>query len=408
MLSRRHALMLTGGALAALPSIARAQGREPFRLGILVPLTGSGSTYGPGILKTMVAAAEAINALGGAGGRRIEIFGEDDQTQPQAGVLAAKKLIEVNRVNAIIGGWSTGVCMAVMPLTNDANIIFTYNATSPDLSKPDINKKWLGFRMQAPATRYGNAFAEICKREGFQRVALMANNNGSSIGILDSFSAAWAAKGGRTLERVIYEPNQTSYRGELQRVLATRPDVIVAGSYLTDATVILKDWYQTGATNKWILNSWALNNDLVRAIGGTASDGMISVGPAMNTRAEAYKSYDTVYRRVMNAPGDANVDAAMNWDAITLLALALEATNGGESGEAFVRAFRAVSAGPGTAVSSFQEGRDALRRGETINYEGASSSVDFNKTNDAATGYLVARVEGGQLLPKYTLSETDL
>jgi hypothetical protein len=50
MLSRRHALMLTGGALAALPSIARAQGREPFRLGILVPLTGSGSTYGPGIL----------------------------------------------------------------------------------------------------------------------------------------------------------------------------------------------------------------------------------------------------------------------------------------------------------------------------------------------------------------------
>ncbi len=55
--------------------------------------------------KMILAAAEMVNAAGGAAGRMLEVSAEDDQTQPQAAVLAAKKLIEVNKVQAILGTW---------------------------------------------------------------------------------------------------------------------------------------------------------------------------------------------------------------------------------------------------------------------------------------------------------------
>ncbi|CAN7356519.1 ABC transporter substrate-binding protein [Bosea sp. LjRoot9] len=402
MLSRRHFLAASGAALISSPKNSLAQSSDAFRIGVLTPLTGAGSTYGPGIQKAVAAAIESINQLGGAGGRKLELYSEDDQTQPQAGVLAAKKLIEVNKVRAIVGGWSTSVSMSVMPLTNDADVLFAYSSTSPDLSNPIYNKKWLGFRFQGPAPRYGNAYAEVCAREGFKRVAVMAFNNGSAVGIADSFEKAWADRGNKIVERVIYEPNQSSYRSELQRVLAAKPDCVVTGSYLTDTTIILKDWYQSGATNKWMAPSWAVNSDLVKALGNDVSEGLMSVIAVTNEGSPAYKVYDEAYRKVMGVPGETNNDAAMNWDAIVTIALALESSKGAE-GQELAKHLRAVSGGPGKVVTTFAEGRDLLRKGEKINYEGASSSVDFSDTNDVSTGYALQRVEKGQFVKKYVI-----
>lgn len=402
MTSRRQFLTIMGAAAIARPTLSFAASGEPFRVGILTPLTGAGSTYGPGITKTMIAAVEIINKAGGAGGRMIEVYSEDDQTQPQAGVLAAKKLIEVNRVRAILGGWSTSVSMAVMPLTNDANVVLGYTSTSPDLSNPKYNSKWLGLRFQGPAPRFGEAYAEVCAKEGFKRVAIIANNNGSSLGIADAFEKAWAAKGNKAVARIVYEPNQTSYRAELENALAAQPDCIVAASYLTDITILLKDWYQSGAINKWIGNSWAVNSDLVKALGPDVSEDLMSVMAVSNVGSPAFKRFDDVYHQVMGVGGDTNNDAAMNWDAINVLALGLVSSKGAEGAE-LVKHMKAVSSPGGTVVSSFEEGRDLLRKGQDINYEGASSSVDFDETNDVSTNYALLQAKSGKFETKYAI-----
>ena len=62
-------------------------------------------------------AADEVNAGGGAGGRTLEVVAEDTQTSPEAAVLAVKKLVEVNEVHAVMGTWSSGVTLAVMPIT---------------------------------------------------------------------------------------------------------------------------------------------------------------------------------------------------------------------------------------------------------------------------------------------------
>lgn len=403
MTTRRQFIGTLGAAtaLVASPSIIRAQGQGTFRIGALCPVTGSGSPFGTGMQKMIIAAVEAVNAAGGAAGRKIEVISDDTQTNPQAGVLAAKKLIEVNKVQAILGTWSSGVSLAVVPLTNDANIILMNCSGAPALSVPPANAKGLSYRFQATNDRFGRAFAEICVKEGFKRAATMAFNNASGIGNTEGFRKAWEAKGNKVVESVVYEPNQPSYRSELQKVLAANPDVIVTGSYLADTTIFMREWFQTGQPVKWIMPGWAASPELVKATGADVVEGVISVDSVSNENAPSYKAYDEAYRKAMNQPGQSNVYAAMTWDMVHSLALAIEAANSTDTA-AINAKIREVANPPGQQVYTYAEAKEAIKKGK-INYEGASSVLDFDQYGDVTPDFGVFFIEKGKLNRRYVV-----
>lgn len=398
--TRRTILAASAGTLA-LPGVVRAQG-ETFRIGALNPVTGAGAPYGGGMQRTIQAAVEAINSAGGVNGRRIEVFAEDTQTSPQAAVLAAKKLIEVNRVRAILGTWSSGVSLAVVPLTNEAGIILMNTSGAPALSVPPANAKGLSYRFQATNDRFGRAFAEIAVREGFKKPATMAFNNASGIGNTEGFRRAWAGKGFTNGENVVYEPNQPSYRAELLRVLNTRPDVIVTGSYLPDTTIILREWFQTGIPVKWIIPAWAANPQLVRALGPAVTEGIIAVDSVSNEGSPAYAAYDAAYKAATSNPGSSNVYAAMTWDMANTLALAIEKAKSFETA-AINAAIREVANPPGDAVGTFAEGKAGLAAGRKINYEGASSVLDFDQHGDVTPDFGAFFIHNGQFERRYVV-----
>lgn len=400
--SRRYMLQgaAAGAAVLSLPQLVFAQAPGVFRIGALNPITGSGSTFGTGMLKAIQAAAAMVNAAGGASGIKLEVISEDTQTSPQAGVLAAKKLLEVNRVQAVLGTWSSGVSLAVVPLTNDAQVILMNTSGAPALSVPPANAKGLSFRFQATNDRFGRAFAEVCVKEGFKRPATMAFNNASGIGNADGFKKAWEARGNKVVAGVVYEPNQTSYRSELQKILDANPDVIVTGSYLQDTTILMREWYQSGIPVKWILPGWAGNPDLVKAVGASVLEGVFSVDSVSNTGAESYKLYDASYQKTMGRPGSSNVYAAMAWDMVITLALAIEAS-GKTDTESIRSHIRTVANPPGEDVFSFEQGKALLKAGKKINYQGASSSLDFDEFGDVTPDFGVSVIEGGSINQKY-------
>lgn len=123
----RRSVLKAGSALAAasvLPAGSYAQ-TEPLRLGVVTPLTGAGGADGPRMLKAMQAVADEVNAAGGVLGRKIELVVEDGQTNPEAAVRAARKLIEVNKVPAIMGTWASAVTSAVAPVCWESKVFLT-------------------------------------------------------------------------------------------------------------------------------------------------------------------------------------------------------------------------------------------------------------------------------------------
>jgi branched-chain amino acid transport system substrate-binding protein len=401
----RRDVLLAGAGLAAastLPRVALAQDSGTFRIGTLCPITGAGSPFGSGMQKSIEALVAEVNAAGGAGGRKLELFSEDGQTKPDAAVLAAKKLIEVNKVQAILGTWSSGVTLAVMPLTDAAGIIQMNCSGAPSISTLDT--KDLVWRFQATNDRFGQAFAVIAEKRGYKRPATMAFNNASGIGNADGFKKAWEKKGGKVVAGVVYEPNRPSYRTELQQVLAQKPDVIVTGSYLPDSTIILREWYQSGQPTQWIMPGWAANPDLVKAVGNEVVEGLISVDSVSNENARSYKAYSDAYQKAAGKEGSTNVYAAMTWDMVMCLALAMEAAGRGATVAQINAKIRDVANPEGTKVFTFAEGKKLLGEKKKINYEGASSRLDFDQYGDVTPDFGMFVIEKGVLVRRDVIS----
>lgn len=402
----RRQIVIAGalGACAALGSSrAWAQGGGTLRIGALNPITGAGANYGAGMQKSIFFAAEEVNAAGGAAGSRIEVFAEDDQTTPNAAVLAAKKLVEVHKVQAILGTWASGVSLAVMPITNDAGVILMHTSGAVALADPKVNAKKLGFRYQGSSKHLSRAFARTAKQEGFKRPAVLALNNPATQPHADGFRKLWLGAGGQLSDFVVYEPNRPSYRSELQQVLRSKPDGIILSGYSPDAIIVIRDWFQTGLNTKWVMPGFAANAEFMKALGNEATEGIMVVESVVNKGAPAYKGFAARYEQAMGKPASGNVYAAMCYDMVQVLALAVEAAGPNAGGAAIAAKVHEVTTGDGQAVGSFAQGKALLKQGKRINYEGASSSVDFDDENDTDPTFNAFVIKSGAWQRAYAI-----
>jgi len=223
----------------------------------------------------------------------------------------------------------------------------------------------------------------------------MAFNNPSGRGNTGEFRKVFEKAGGQVVEAVVYNPNQPTYRAELEKVLAAKPEVIVTGSYQPDTTIILKEWYQTGQKVQWISPGWAITPKLIEALGREVVEGILVVQSIAATDSETFKRLAAEYQRLTGQELAANPYAAMTYDMVQVLALAIEAARSAEPG-AFAQKIRAVANPPGKPVYGFAEGAAELRRGGDINYEGASNKLDFDEHGDSRPNFGVYEVRGGQ------------
>lgn len=381
--------------IAAIALLGLAFAQDSIRIGALNPLTGAGSPYGPGMQEAIRLAVDEINATGGINGETIRLFTEDTQTDPEAAVRAAQKLIDVNQVVAILGTWSSGVTMAVAPRTIEAGIIEMNTSGAPAISELKDND--LVWRTQASNTLFGEVFAQAARDLGFDRAATMAFNNPSGLGNTQEFAKHFRDAGGEVVAEVVYNPDQTSYRSEIEQALAPEPEVVVMGSYLPDTTIILKEWYQLfGDEVVWIAPAWAVNQQLVDSLGAAVVEGVYAVDAVPNLGSPTFERFRAAFVEASGDDPTANPYAAMVYDQMIVLGLAMAAADSRDP--QVVKDFiRDVSGPPGRVVHSFEEGRAALQAGEEIDYDGASSRIDFDEAGDVRPDFGLYQVQDGQI-----------
>src|SRR2546426_8954165 len=377
-MTRRQLLQASGtaGLVLSAPALLSAQSKEPIPVGTLCPLTGAGGSYGPDMQRSVVAVVERINNAGGIHGRPIQLFQEDDQTNAEAGVRAARKLIDVNKVVAIVSTWASAVTLAVKPLCVEARV-FVIGVSGADSVTQGDHKGYIA-RTQPNTNLQGRMYAKFAaSRKEWKRVAYMALQTPYAQSFGDAFTGVLKAAGVTITDSLIYEDKKPSYRSEDTRVLATNPALIMLEGYTPDSVVITKELYRLSYKGAILGPAFSINAKFVEGAGAEVAEGIWAIDPAPSFDSPAYKQFAAAV-----PTADKNPYAPQAWDHMTLVGLALAAGRGEASGAVVKDNLRAISNPPGTVVTSYEEGARLLREGKKINYEGASGSCDFDAQGD--------------------------
>ena len=375
-LSRRAFLEVgvTSLAVAAVPTRVRAQAGA-IRLGTLTPLTGSGGNYGPSMLKAMQWVAGEINAAGGVLGRKLELVSEDDQTNPEAGVRAARKLIDLDKVAAIMGTWASAVTTAVAPLCWESKTFLTTVSGSDTITL--LPHQGYLVRTQPNTQLQGRKFAEFMVAQGSKRVGILAVQAPFALPTQKIVGEELRKHGAELVAAVVYDKDKTTFRSEIDQVLRARPDMLYLNGYTPDVTIVLKDLYKAGYTGAKIAQAYAVNQKLLNALPPEVTEGTFTIAPSPAIESAAYK-------RLAQALGNDDLDpySCQTHDHISLVALAIAHAKGESTGTAIRDHVRKISQGSGARVESAVEGLKRLAQGKEINFDGACGPCDFNEIGD--------------------------
>jgi branched-chain amino acid transport system substrate-binding protein len=342
-------------------------------------------------------AVKDVNAAGGVLGKPIDLVVEDSQSDPTAALNAAKKLIDVDKVDAIVGTFSSSETLPILSFTTQAKIPVLTVSGAPEIS--DIGKKTgMIYRFVVTEGIFGEAYAVYARKAGYSKAYVLASDNAAERDAAKKFTARFKKEGGDVLGTTIFEPNQSNYNSEVSAALAGNPDVIVVAAYTNDAITIAKTVHQLDPDVKIIGPLYSLGNDFLKAVGPQVAEGTLSIDAMPAESSAAYAGFAPLYKAATGDEPTANPYAVMDYDMIITLSLAADAAKSTDPAK-FVPFIRMVANPPGLVVSSYTAGLEALKEGKKIDYNGASSPVDFDDSGDLKSMFLrTFKIESGKIV----------
>ncbi|MDD1748554.1 MAG: ABC transporter substrate-binding protein [Methanothrix sp.] len=372
------------------------------KIGVMQSLTGDLGSYGSSMTDAMKLAAKQVNANGGILGKQLMLLVEDDQTNNVAAVDAVNKLVKVDRVPVIVGATGSGPSMSIIDITTKSGVLqISSSNTGTEFSSYSDND--LYFRTASSDALQGAAMAKLAKELGYKTASTIVINNPYGVGFEDVFVKAFEGDGGRVLEKVKYDPSQTLFDSEVQKLAASKPDFIMMVSYPETGSLILRTAYEKGIlkTVPWLLSEGLEAENLADLVGKDSSGNYIAAGlqgltPDRSAGGRAYETFSKLYvEEYQKEPG---IYCSNSYDALAVVALAMEQAKNA-TGRAIADNIRSVANPPGVEVSDLEEALKLVREGKDINYQGASGEITFDENGDVSGRYTVWTVaENGSII----------
>jgi ABC-type branched-subunit amino acid transport system substrate-binding protein len=367
----------------ALVSVAIAD----VKIGTLLAHTGPLKEFGPAHQKGVALAAKQMAAAG----FKITLVHEDSETSAIPATNAAKKLVEIDKVVAIVGALASGVTVPVAEaVTCPSNVLLISNAsTSPLITvlPADQGKDFL-FRT-CPSDALQGVVAGNLAATYNTSAAILYVNNPYGQGLAENFKTAFEMAGGKVLAMVAHDEKAAeSYTAELRKALDGKPDILGVYSYPEHAKVYVKEAIEFFKFKSFLFCDGTKSEDIIKAIGAENLEGQMGTAPG-SAGGDPFvmfsADYKAEYGRLPPLPFITNA-----YDATAVIGLAAYTAQvkGIELNSKNIRDhLRAVANPPGEVIKpgEFKKAFDLIKAGKQINYEGAAGSVDFDKSGDVVT-----------------------
>jgi branched-chain amino acid transport system substrate-binding protein len=381
--TRRKVLKMLGAAAAtplAAPflNLAHAQGAT-IPIGVALPMTGNAGAYGPDMGEAAKRTVERINKAGGIlGGRKLELFIEDSESSASVAANLSQKFINVHRCQSLVGYWGTPEGMASRPIAIQNKVVLMVSSAANAITEGGSDG--YVWRFQMKATDWGIVISRATEQLGFKSFGVMGLQNAFVLPIMRVFEERMNAGGRKVLDSLIYNPEQSSYRAEVERIFGKKPEAVYCFGLLPDFVSIMREVYRGGFESKVVALSIMADAEgkFVQAVGPQVAEGIRHFQPMPDVSAPGYKRF----LQLMGAPADRVYLFPPNThDQIAMTALAMEKAKSPMAVD-WSKQMIPVGNGPGEAVDDVLAGLEMLRSGKSINFQGAGSTCDFTPNGD--------------------------
>jgi len=223
------------------------QAADPIKIGICKPMTGPTGFLGQNEKPAFEMALEEINAAGGVLGRPLKLIYTDNQCIPTEGVNAVRKLIDLDKVDVIIGCACSSVTLAVMPVIEQAKIpMLTLSATNPQITQlAGVGGNIWEFRLNVDDSLIAKTLGKLIA-ERAKKVVMYGENNDWGRGAVKAYSEVFKANGVTLLSGEYYELGQSDFRPSLTKVKGMNPEALLLIMQGRDASVLVRQMKEVG------------------------------------------------------------------------------------------------------------------------------------------------------------------
>jgi branched-chain amino acid transport system substrate-binding protein len=359
------------GILLLVVGCAGGGQRSEIPVGEYGSLTGLTATYGISTKNGSRMAFDEANAAGGVLGKKIDLTVEDDSSKPEEAANAVIKLINQDRVVAVLGEVASSRSLAGAPYCQQAGVPML----SPSSTNPEVTKKG-DYIFRACFTddfqgKVVGMFATDPKYLGLKRLAVLYDvKNDYSKGLTDVFTRYVQDAGGQIVAKASYSEGDKDFRAQLTDIKAESPDAIYVPGYYQEAGLIARQARELKIPVP-LMGSDGWDSPALLEVAGHAIEGCyMSNHYSVDDPSERVQKFVRDYKKRFGQVPDAL--AALGYDAAGML----------------VSAIKRAGTTQGKAL------RDALA--STKDYPGVTGNITLDADRNAKKPAVILKFEQGQ------------
>jgi branched-chain amino acid transport system substrate-binding protein len=270
-----------------------AKAKAPIKIGAVLSLTGSYAGLGAPEKNTLEMEVAAINAAGGVNGAKIELFIEDDATDPAKAQAAAVKLIEQEKVVALIGATGTGQTMGMRGDVDRSGV--------PQVSVAGGTVITAQFDKLVFQTPWSNSLVvpftlERLKKDGITKIAVIADSGGFGKDGVDVIKKAVGAYGIAVVSEQLFNAGDTDMTSQLTKIKGSGAQAVVMWTAGKEAATVAANMKQLGMTVPLVGSHGNARKEFITGAGAAAEGFTFAAGKVLSP--EQYGTSTAEYKVV--------------------------------------------------------------------------------------------------------------